>query len=188
MSENHKARRFRRVAAAVLLVAAASAVHADQMGSGDPSPTNDTEMGYCLPAELHLLPRQSGDRARADSAAAARMSPERIYAALTSGTMKAVGDTLTDVKRRQIAESMAGRPLGSAGAGDAGELPNRCADDPPLGDPSRSPGWNGWGADLSNGRYQPLSRPDWMRQRSAGSSSCGRSACPTRPLPTRSRR
>ena len=81
------------------------------------------------------------------------MAPERIYQALTSGEMKAIGDTLTELQREQVSESAAGRLMGTASA-DAGSMPNRCTSDPPL----RAPGpgdWNGWGVDLANTRFQP---------------------------------
>jgi polyvinyl alcohol dehydrogenase (cytochrome) len=81
------------------------------------------------------------------------MPPERIYDALTSGVMKQVGDTLTDAQRRLIAESVAGRLLGSAQRGDASAMPNRCASNPTLRDLG-GPGWNGWGNGLDNNRFQ----------------------------------
>ena len=62
------------------------------------------------------------------------MSPERIYAALTTGVMKSVGDTLSEEDRRRVSESLAGQLLGTARAGDAGTMPNRCASNPPLHD------------------------------------------------------
>ena len=55
------------------------------------------------------------------------MSPERIYTALTTGIMKQVGDTLNDTDRRRVAESLAGQFLGSAKAGDAASMANRCS-------------------------------------------------------------
>src|SRR5215471_9902159 len=82
------------------------------------------------------------------------MPPERIYAALTTGVMKDQGDKLSDADRRGVAEFMSGRPLGSAQQGDAKNMPNQCRNNPALSDPSRGPAWNGWGADLSNSRYQ----------------------------------
>ena len=83
------------------------------------------------------------------------MTPEKIYDALVSGTMQAQGQSLTDVQKRGVAEFMSGRPLGSARQGDAQSMPNKCAANPTLTDPARSAGWNGWGADLSNTRFQP---------------------------------
>jgi polyvinyl alcohol dehydrogenase (cytochrome) len=82
------------------------------------------------------------------------MPPERIYAALTTGVMKDQGDKLSDQDKRGVAEFMSGRPLGSAQQGDAKNMPNQCRNNPALSDPSRGPAWNGWGADLSNSRYQ----------------------------------
>src|SRR6516162_2037582 len=82
------------------------------------------------------------------------MSPERIYAALTSGVMKDQGDKLPDQDKRGVAEFMSGRPMGSAQQGDAKNMPNQCRNNPPMADPVRGPSWNGWGSDLSNSRFQ----------------------------------
>ncbi len=84
------------------------------------------------------------------------MPPERIYAALTSGPMKAIGDALTDVQKRQIAELAAGRLMGAAGGAAAKDMPNQCPSNPPLQAPGPAD-WNGWGVDRGNGRYQPAS-------------------------------
>src|ERR1700749_4288890 len=76
------------------------------------------------------------------------MSPEHIYEALTTGVMKGQGSSLTEDQRRMLATFMSGRPLGSEQQGDAKSMPNQCASNPPMSDPSASPEWNGWGADL----------------------------------------
>ncbi len=83
-----------------------------------------------------------------------QMSPERIYEALTTGVMKAQGASLTDGQKRMTATFLSGRPLGSAKQGDARDMPNHCATNPPLADPSSEPAWNGWGGDLANTRFQ----------------------------------
>ncbi|MEP7313021.1 MAG: PQQ-binding-like beta-propeller repeat protein [Pseudomonadota bacterium] len=82
------------------------------------------------------------------------MPPERIYAALVSGPMKAAGEKLSDLQKRQVSESLAGRALGTMAAGEAAAMPNRCLTNPPLTDPLQGPRWNGWGADLGNTRFQ----------------------------------
>ncbi|HEX4025833.1 MAG TPA: PQQ-binding-like beta-propeller repeat protein [Steroidobacteraceae bacterium] len=84
-------------------------------------------------------------------------SPERIYDALTTGVMKAVGSTLTDDQRRLVAQAVAGRLLGSAAQGDAASMPNRCATNPPMKAPSAGPSWIGWGNNIDNTRFQPAS-------------------------------
>jgi len=45
--------------------------------------------------------------------------------------------------------------MGSIGAGEAKSMPNQCATNPAMTDPTRSAGWNGWGNDLGNTRFQP---------------------------------
>jgi polyvinyl alcohol dehydrogenase (cytochrome) len=92
---------------------------------------------------------------RAPSPGAIReMSPERIYTALTTGVMKAQGDSLTEDQRRMMATFLSGRPLGSLQQGDAKDMPNHCSSNPPLSDPAAGPAWNGWGADVANTRFQ----------------------------------
>ena len=83
------------------------------------------------------------------------MSPEHIYEALTTGVMKGQGSTLNEDQRRMLATFMSGRPLGSETQGDAKNMPNQCANNPPLADPAAGPEWNGWGADSNNDRFQP---------------------------------
>jgi polyvinyl alcohol dehydrogenase (cytochrome) len=53
-----------------------------------------------------------------------------------------------------LAVFMSGRTFGSATEGDAKSMPNRCEANPPLSDPSASPSWIGWSADVTNTRYQ----------------------------------
>ncbi|MBZ5696110.1 MAG: PQQ-binding-like beta-propeller repeat protein [Acidobacteriia bacterium] len=116
-----------------------------------------TEMGNglferkCL--SCHENPA-SGSRAPA-VAALRQMTPEAIYAALTAGSMASVvGNQLTDLEKRRVAETVSGRLLGSTDAGDAKTMSNRCASNPPLADPLAGPAWNGWGAGIQNARFQ----------------------------------
>ena len=96
--------------------------------------------------------------AAADSRAPTRdalrdRTPESILDALTTGAMAPVGTKIPDNQKRVIAEFLTGRPLGSAASGHASAMQNRCAPKD-LNDPLTGPMWNGWGVDLSNGRYQ----------------------------------
>ena len=53
---------------------------------------------------------------RAPSAITIReMTPERIYAALTTGSMQAQSQGLSDAQKKILAEFMSGRPTGSSG-------------------------------------------------------------------------
>ncbi len=83
-----------------------------------------------------------------------QMPPERIYDALTTGVMKPQGDSLTDEQKKMLATFLSGRPLGSLKEGDAKDMPNHCASNPPLSDPSTGPEWNGWSPDGVNSRFQ----------------------------------
>ena len=80
------------------------------------------------------------------------MTPEAIYAAITTGTMRNNAASLSDADKRLLAEFMGGRKLDAGDVGDAKNMPNRCAERPPVRD-MNAPAWNGW-SDLSNTRFQ----------------------------------
>src|SRR5262245_7175980 len=76
-------------------------------------------------------------------------TPEAILASLTTGTMSVNAISLSMAEKRAVSEYLAGKTL-SAG----GDVAGMCANRPgTMGDISA--GWNGWGNDVSNSRYQP---------------------------------
>src|SRR5215470_17436417 len=81
-------------------------------------------------------------------------SPERVYEALTTGKMKDQAASISDVQKRQIAEFLAARPMGSDEAGDIKKMTNPCPANPPMADPAAGPGWNGWSNSDRNTRFQ----------------------------------
>ena len=83
-----------------------------------------------------------------------KLTPEKIYEALTTGNMKNQAADLTDIQKRDIAEWVSGRKLGATESGDAKEMTNRCPANPPIKDLTSTPGWNGWSPDLVNARFQ----------------------------------
>jgi polyvinyl alcohol dehydrogenase (cytochrome) len=114
----------------------------------------------------------------ADPAVLRTMTPERIYAAMTTGVMQPQAQSLSDEVKRGIAEYLGDRKLGATEPGDAARMPNRCeavlaraapsasgASPPAQGSASSRrraargsqaiPSWNGWGADAANTRFQP---------------------------------
>jgi polyvinyl alcohol dehydrogenase (cytochrome) len=103
---------------------------------------------------LLILPRQSDVKGAPDPNALRQMSPERIYEALTTGVMKVQGERLSEQQKRIMAEAVSARNFGSLESGAAALMPNQCASNPPLADPSAGPAWNGWGVDIANTRYQ----------------------------------
>ena len=113
-----------------------------------------TELGFAVFQQKCVGCHGNPAYERAPSPATLRtMSPERIYAALTTGVMKSVGDTLSDEDRLRVAESVAGQLMGAGQAGDASAMPNRCPTNPPLKGIGGA-NWNGWGNGLANQRFQ----------------------------------
>jgi polyvinyl alcohol dehydrogenase (cytochrome) len=90
----------------------------------------------------------------ADRAAISAKPPEAIYAALTSGSMRQQAASLTESNRRSIAEYLSGAKLNLAQFADAKRMPNRCPGNARFADPSAVAAWNGWGADVTNTRFQ----------------------------------
>ena len=111
-------------------------------------------------ASCHLNVKASADandariKAAPSTETLGQLTPEAIYAALTTGPMVQQAAKLSNDEKRMIAEFFGGRPLGSADAGDAKNMTNHCSANPSLGDPDRGPSWNGWGNGLSNTRFQ----------------------------------
>jgi polyvinyl alcohol dehydrogenase (cytochrome) len=89
-----------------------------------------------------------------DTAILRRMSPELIYRAVTSGTMRVHVEGLNDQVVRSMIEWLSGRKIGTTASGDAKLMPNHCPTSPPIGDLTPGAAWNGWGPDVTNARYQ----------------------------------
>ncbi|MBZ5610421.1 MAG: PQQ-binding-like beta-propeller repeat protein [Acidobacteriia bacterium] len=79
-----------------------------------------------------------------------QMSPENVVRALESGLMKDQGASLSAAQRNTLAEFLTGKTIGQP-APQA--KPNTCPNANAAFSPS-GPGWNGWGVDLSNARFQ----------------------------------
>lgn len=142
------------VAGALLLRLPAHAGPQEQVASSSQPVTTEMAFGIfqrnCI--TCHDNPSAS-QRAPAVSAVR-QMSAEAIYAALTTGPMAVQGQKLNDGEKRRVAEALSGQTLGLGDAGDARSMPNRCASNSPLSDPSDGPAWNGWGVDEFNTRFQ----------------------------------
>jgi len=83
-----------------------------------------------------------------------QLPPERIYAALATGTMRAQASDLSEHDKRMMATFLSARPPGSDRAGDAAAMRHRCPRNPALQDPAAGAQWNGWGAGPGNARFQ----------------------------------
>jgi len=110
-------------------------------------------------ASCHEVGSTANSAKAPDRKAISKLTTEAIYASLTTGSMKDRAQSLTDLQKRRLAEFLGGlRKLGAVEAGvetgSAARMPNRCPDNPPLGDISSSPSWNGWSTDGTNTRFQ----------------------------------
>ena len=83
-----------------------------------------------------------------------QMPPERVFEALTTGSMRSIAAHISEADKRLIAEWVGGRKLDTDSVGSVEKMSNMCASHPPVVE-SRGPGWNGWGVDYRNSRAQP---------------------------------
>ena len=82
-----------------------------------------------------------------------------VLRALNGGSMAIQAEALSQAERRAVSEFVAGKPVGSVSetAGMCSATAGASADSARHQQPSLTSidGWNGWGLDLSNSRYQP---------------------------------
>jgi polyvinyl alcohol dehydrogenase (cytochrome) len=81
-----------------------------------------------------------------------RLTPEAISAALTAGSMREQGQSLTLAQIQVLARS-----LGTAPTTGSGPTSTACTanEQTSLAKPLDQPNWNGWGANLAQHRFQP---------------------------------
>jgi polyvinyl alcohol dehydrogenase (cytochrome) len=85
----------------------------------------------------------------------AQMAPQHILDVLEKGAMKAQAAERSRAQRRVLAEYVSGKPLGIASA-DLIPQSAFCSDKAAsFSNPLSGPAWNGWGATLTNTRFQP---------------------------------
>ena len=82
-----------------------------------------------------------------------RHTPEEVLASITTGKMAPYALELSEYEKRVVAVYVGGRPLGAAALGGAAQMKNRCQGAPAF-TPSSGSGWNGWGHDAGNSRFQ----------------------------------
>ncbi len=91
----------------------------------------------------------------ADGLQLRKMTPEAVYAAITTGSTHANLTGVTDDEKRMIAGYLGGRKVDAARLTDAKLMPNQCSTNPPIDSLSANPLWNGWSPDATNARLQP---------------------------------
>src|SRR5262245_36026232 len=105
-----------------------------------PAFTPGTESGFATFQTQCARCHGNGDTANVDRAPSSNtlreMSPEKIYAALTTGVMQQQASSLNDGQKKAVAEFMAGRPIGSGASGSHEAMGFQCRTNPALPDPA----------------------------------------------------
>jgi polyvinyl alcohol dehydrogenase (cytochrome) len=94
-----------------------------------------------------------GGRTAAPLSTLNALPPERIYQAVTTGSMAVHAASMSDKQKRDLTEFVARRPFFDVEGTGTARMTNRCTSNPPLGDLATTPAWNGWGG-TTNARFQ----------------------------------
>lgn len=114
---------------------------------------NTTRNGEAIFVEQCASCHEASDNTRAPSLTQLRgLSPAAVVNSLASGKMSVQGAPLAEQERRNVAEYMTGLSL-AANPG-AVENDNFCTSISPLSENLSRPGWNSWGANAGNTRFQ----------------------------------
>jgi polyvinyl alcohol dehydrogenase (cytochrome) len=151
-------------AAALLFAVTPSALRAQpaaegaQLGGGKPIfPQNQGAPNFqqhC--AACHTAAgMEIGGRIALSTTALRELTAERVYAALTTGTMAPNATGLSDPQRRELAAYVTGKRFTDTSSYAIEKMANRCSSNPPLGNLAATPSWNGWSATPGNARFQP---------------------------------
>ncbi|PYU19890.1 MAG: cytochrome C oxidase Cbb3 [Acidobacteria bacterium] len=101
--------------------------------------------------------QSSQNKKAPDATRLRKMTPEAVYAALSKASHAQI-QGLSDDDKKMMAAYLGGRKIGITEIAAAKTMPNQCTNDPPMGDISAGPMWNGWGVDpTTNARFQPAS-------------------------------
>src|SRR6478672_11327914 len=121
----------------------AGAFNTPLAGQAPPGFVAGTESGF---ATFQTQSRQCHGNPNVDRAptptALREMTPEEIYAALTTGSMQQQASSLNDQQKQAVAEFRAGRPMGSTKSGGIENMGFQCRTNAPLPDPKSRPAWN----------------------------------------------
>lgn len=141
------------------VAATAPAAHAQLKGGGGVLPIAPGEQVFGQACAQCHAGAHPANRAPSEKTLE-QMTPEAIYAAVTTGAMAPAAKNLTDQQKRDLAEYLGGRPLDLSNSGSAARMPNHCESNPGLLMPQGDASWNGWSTGHDNARYQPASSAD----------------------------
>jgi polyvinyl alcohol dehydrogenase (cytochrome) len=96
---------------------------------------------------------EAGGRTAPPLSTLSALPPERIYQAITTGSMAVHATAIPDKQKRDLTEFVARRPFLDVEGTGTTRMSNRCTTNPPLGNLSTTAAWNGWGG-TNNARTQ----------------------------------
>ena len=132
------------------IVTAAGPVSADDAAGPDGESIYKRSCAHCHDRTLPRMP-SIADLKKKD--------PRDIFSTISAGLMAPYTRDLTHAERRAVTEYASGQPLGDFASG-AAAIPKSafCANDPDNPIQDIDSGWNGWGNDLENTRFQSAER------------------------------
>ena len=132
-----------------------AAARGQQDAAQRPTSTADQVMGF--ERRCAICHDNPGPDSRAPGREALRqLTPERVLAALTTGSMVSQATGMNDDQKRAMAELVTGKPFGDATPRTAASMKNRCDAPLALQNPWTQARWNGWSPDPTTGwRFQP---------------------------------
>jgi polyvinyl alcohol dehydrogenase (cytochrome) len=96
-----------------------------------------------------------GDARAPSTAVLSQMTPEQILTALEKGSMRRWGADRTRNERRALAQFLSGKQLDDSSLPAMATATNCRLPPAPLRQSLDGPGWNGWGSNTANTRFQP---------------------------------
>jgi len=125
-----------------------------------PAPTEDMEHPQGTNAGIFAFTgrcascHDAGSNKAPDRYTLNRRTPEEVLAAISAGSHERYARGLSEFTKRVVAVYVGGRPLGASATGDMSAMKNACRAAQPFR-PAGGSGWNGWGLDATNSRFQP---------------------------------
>jgi polyvinyl alcohol dehydrogenase (cytochrome) len=144
----------RRVARAIVFAGAPLTLWAQNPQTPDPDHAQNTARGIYLFADHCGSCHDTSKNGAPDRYALNSRTPEDILDSLSTGSMAQYTKGLTDLEVRYIAVYLGGRPLGATTTGNVKAMHDMCPAKP-LSRTDTGAGWNGWGPDQGNSRFQP---------------------------------
>jgi polyvinyl alcohol dehydrogenase (cytochrome) len=128
--------------ALVLALTAAGPALAQSTASAEGAPLYRERCAGC---------HESGAARAPDLATLRQMSPDRVLSSLKSGSMSTQGQGLSEAQLDSLSRFVAG----AAVVENTGPSNGKCSDAVSLAEALAKPRWNGWGANVSQHRFQP---------------------------------